>query len=114
MLLPRSSLRASRAHSCSSTEVPNVSRQFWGSDPRRNRIDVQVFLREHQKVLDLVSIVLYIPRRCARRKKTSQLRGSGDVKQISVAVKGGFSQGETPDVAGARCGALPGNGTRRF
>ena len=94
--------------------VSMLLRRVWGSDLRRNRIDVQIFLREHQKVLDLVSIVLYIPPRCARRKKTSQLRGSGDVKQISVAVKGGFSQGETPDVAGARCDALPEKGTRRF
>jgi len=75
---------------------------------------VQIFLREHQKVLDLVLIVLYSPRRCARRKKTSQLRGSGDVRQISVAVDGGSSKAETPDVAGARCGAAPEKGTRRF
>jgi len=55
-------------------------RELGGSDPSKDSIDVQIFLREHQKVLDLVAIVLYIPRRCARWKKTSQLRGSGVVK----------------------------------
>ena len=71
-------------------------------------------LREHQKVLDLVVMVIYIPRRCARRKKTSQLRGSGTVRQISIAVNGGSSKGEAPDVADARCVAGPEKGTRRF
>jgi hypothetical protein len=31
------------------------SRKFWGSDPRGNRIGVQIFLRAHQKVLDLIT-----------------------------------------------------------
>jgi len=55
-------------------------RELRGDDPSDDSMDVQIFLREHQKVLDLVAIVLYIPRRCARWKKTSQLRGSGVVK----------------------------------
>jgi hypothetical protein len=47
-------------------------------DPTSERIaiDAQKFFARAHKVLDLIVTVVYIPRRCARRKKTSQLVGA--------------------------------------